>query len=50
MYLGHWIDQHGLHLLKEKVQAVQQEAAPAHKNITELKLYLGLLMHYSKFY
>ena len=46
-YLGHRIDQHGLHPLKEKVQAVQQ--APAPKNITELKSYLGLLTYYSKF-
>ena len=31
-YLGHRIDQYGLHPLKEKVQAVQE--APAPKNIT----------------
>ena len=46
-YLGHQIDQHGLHPFKEKVQAVQE--APAPKNITELKSYLGLLTYYSKF-
>ena len=46
-HLGHRIDQHGLHPLKEKVQAVQE--APAPKNITELKSYLGLLTYYSKF-
>ena len=40
-YLGHRIDQHGVHPLKEKVQAVQE--APAPKNITELKSYLSLL-------
>ena len=47
IYLGHRIDQHGLHPLKEKVQAVQE--APAPKNITELKSYLGLLTYYSKY-
>ena len=46
-YLGHRIDQHGLHPLKEKVQAVQE--APAPKNIAELKSYLGLFTYYSKF-
>ena len=46
-YLGHKIDQQGLHPLKEKVQAVQD--APSPKNVTELKSYLGLLSYYSKF-
>ena len=46
-YLGHRIDQHGLHPLKEKIQAVKD--APSPKNVTELKSYLGLLTYYSKF-
>ena len=46
-YLGHRIDQHDLHPLKEKFQAVQE--APAPKNITVLKSYVGLLTYYSKF-
>ena len=46
-YLGHRIDQQGLHPLKEKVQAVQD--APSPSNVTELRAYLGLLTYYSKF-
>jgi len=46
-YLGHMIDQHGLHLLKEKVQAVQD--APSPKSVSELKSYLGLFTYYSNF-
>ena len=46
-YLGHMIDQHGLHPLQEKVRAVQD--APAPKNVSELKSFLGLLTYYSKF-
>ena len=47
-YLGHLIDQFGLHPLQEKVKAVKE--APNPKNVSELKSYLGLLMYYSKFY
>ena len=46
-YLGHRIDQHGLHPLKEKVQAMQD--APSPSSVTELRAYLGLLTYYSKF-
>ena len=46
-YLGHKIDQQGIHPLKEKAQAVQD--APSPKNVSELKSYLGLLIYYSKF-
>ena len=46
-YLGHRIDQYGLHPLKKKVQAVQD--APSPKNVSELKSYQGLLTYYSKF-
>ena len=47
VYLGHKIDVQGLHPLAEKVEAVQ--AAPVPKNVSELKLYLGLLSYYGKF-
>ena len=40
-YLGHKIDSQGLHPLKEKVQALRE--APAPRNLTQLKAYLGLL-------
>ena len=46
-YLGHLIDQVGLHPLQEKVKAVKE--APSPKNVSELKSYLGLLTYYSKF-
>ena len=47
VYLGHKIDEHCLHPLAEKVEAVQ--AAPAPTNVSELKSYLGLLAYYGKF-
>ena len=47
-YLGHMIDQHGLHPLQEKVRAVKD--APYPKNMSELKSFLGLLTYYSKFW
>ena len=47
VYLGHKIDEHGLHPLAEKVEAVQ--AAPAPTNVSDLKSYLGLLSYYGKF-
>jgi hypothetical protein len=46
-YLGHVIDQNGLHPSKEKVRAIQE--APEPKNITELKSFIGLLNYYGKF-
>lgn len=46
-YLGHVIDGEGLHPLLEKVEAIRQ--APTPKNVTKLKLYLGLLTYYGKF-
>lgn len=46
-YLGCMINQHGLHLLKEKVRAVQDSPDP--KNMSELKSYLRLLTYCSKF-
>ena len=46
-YLGHKIDQTGLHPLAEKVEAIHK--APMPKSVQELKSYLGLLTYYSKF-
>jgi hypothetical protein len=46
-YLGHVIDEKGLHPIGDKVEAVQK--APSPKNVSELKSYLGLLSYYGKF-
>ena len=46
-YLGHRIDQKGLHPLQKKIKAVKD--APDPTNVSELKAYLGLLTYYSKF-
>ena len=46
-YLGHRIDQEGLHPTEEKLEAVWD--APKPRNVTELRSYLGLLTYYSKF-
>lgn len=48
VYLGHKIDAEGLYPLAEKVDAVH--AAPASKNVAELKSYLGLLSYYGNLY
>ena len=46
-YLGHRIDQDGLHPTDEKVAAINK--APEPKNVTELKSFLGLRNYYSCF-
>ena len=46
-YLGHIIDSTGLHPSPTKVQAIKK--APAPKNITELRAFLGLVNYYHKF-
>ena len=46
-YLGHKIDCNGLHPLDDKVKAIVE--APAPRNVTELKSYLGLLNYYGRF-
>uniref|UniRef100_A0AAV2K5K2 Gypsy retrotransposon integrase-like protein 1 n=1 Tax=Knipowitschia caucasica TaxID=637954 RepID=A0AAV2K5K2_KNICA len=46
-FLGHKVDSAGLHPPPNKVKAVGQ--APAPKNVTELKSYLGLLNYYNRF-
>ena len=44
VYLGHVIDEQGLHPTEDKVKAIRD--APSPKNVTELK---GLINYYSKF-
>ena len=46
-YLGHLISEEGLHTAPKKLEAIQ--AAPAPKNIQELRSFLGLLHYYGKF-
>ena len=46
-YLGHVIDAEGLHPTDDKLKAIRE--APAPKDVTALKAYLGLLMFYSRF-
>ena len=46
-YLGHRIDEHGLHTADQKVAAVRE--APQPKNVQELRSFLGLLHYYGKF-
>lgn len=45
-YLGH-IDAEGIHLMKEKTDAI--ENAPVPTNVTELRSFLSLLNYYGKF-
>ena len=46
-FCGHIVDKDGLHTCKNKVETI--EKAPAPKNVTELRSYLGLLNFYGKF-
>ena len=46
-YLGHKIDSEGLHLLPDKIDAIQRAATP--QSTTELKVFLGLMNYYGKF-
>lgn len=46
-YLGHQVDQKGLRPIAHKEEAI--ENAPAPKDLTELRSYLGLLNYYGKF-
>ena len=47
VFLGHVIDDKGIHPVPSKVKAIQD--APRPKNVAELKSYLGLLTYYGKF-
>lgn len=46
-FLGHVIDEAGIHPDPEKIQAIQQIRTPA--NITELRRFLGMVTYLSKF-
>ena len=46
-YLGHVIDESGLHPTQEKVKAIQD--APEPKNLMELCSFLGMINYYSRF-
>ena len=45
-YLGHGIDEQGIHPLPEKVEAIRN--APVPRDVSQLKSYLGLLNYYAK--
>ena len=45
-YLGHWIDSEGLYSTEDKIRAIRD--APALRNVTELKAFLGLFHFYSR--
>ena len=45
-FLGHRIDAEGIHPLPSKVEAMVK--APAPRNITELKSFLGMVNYYAK--
>ncbi|XP_023204972.1 uncharacterized protein K02A2.6-like [Xiphophorus maculatus] len=46
-YLGHVLDEHGVHPSEEKVRAIQD--APASTNVKELQAFLGLVNYYGRF-
>ena len=46
-YLGHRIDETGLHPLLNKIRAIKE--APTPRSVHELKSYLGILTYYGKF-
>ena len=45
-YLGHKVDSMGFHPVQDKVEALQQGRAP--EDVSELKLYLGLLNYFRR--
>ena len=45
-YLGHVIDENGLHPTKEKVKAIQETPQP--RNVAELRSFLGIINYYTK--
>ena len=46
-YLGHIIDEQGLHPTQDKVKAIQE--APRPRNVVELRSFLGITNYYGKF-
>ena len=47
IYMGHMIDENGLHTTDEKINAVAN--APSPTNVSELRSYLGLINYYGSF-
>ena len=43
-YLGHIIDEHGLHRTEEKVKAINE--APTPKNVSKLRAFLRIINYY----
>ena len=46
-YLGHIINEQGLHLTHDKVKAIQEASRP--HNVVELRSFLGIINYYGKF-
>ena len=46
-YLGHVVDEKGIHPTEDKVLAIKEASAPT--NLTQLRSFLGLLNYYNKF-
>ena len=46
-FLGHIIDENGLHPTDDKIKAIHE--APQPRNVSELKSFLGLINYYGKF-
>ena len=46
-YLGHVVDEEGIHPMEEKVKAIKEVPAPT--NVTQLRSFLGLNNYYNKF-
>ena len=46
VYLGHRIDQHGLHPVLDKMKAIQKARSP--ENVQDLHAFLGLLYYYGR--
>ena len=46
-YLGHRIDQHGLHPVQDKVEAILKARSP--ENVHKLQAFIGILNYYERF-
>lgn len=47
VYMGHLLNDQGIRATKDKIKSIQR--APSHTDVSELKLYLGLLIYYRAF-
>ena len=47
-YLGHVVDEEGMHPMEDKVKAIKE--APSPTNATQLRSFLGLVNYYNKFF